>query len=80
MKAKYNKAIETSYEYTLKSQKEKYKEDDEFRAWSKFKYYKRKFKNHKEFQEILNSDKTNIEKLQEAFLYNDSYKQKIRKF
>jgi len=80
MKKKYNPEIETSYEFTLKSQKEKYKDDDEFRAYSKFKYYKRKFKNHKEFHEILNSNKTNVEKLQEAFLYNDSYKQKIRKF
>jgi len=80
MKAKYNPDIETSYEYTIKMQKEKYRNNPESNAWSKLKYYKKKFKNNEEFDEIMNKYNTNVERLDKVKEYNKDYKIKQKKY
>ena len=65
---------ETSYSYTLRKQREKYKENPETKAWSQIKYYKKKYKENEEFIKILNTDKKYSEKLLEIKTFNNKKK------
>ena len=65
---------ETSYQYTLRKQREKYQNDPENVAWSRIKYYKKKYKNNEDFNKILNSNNTYIEKLAKIKTFNNTTK------
>lgn len=74
MPARKHSTNETSYQYTLRMQREKYQNDPENVAWSRIKYYKKKYKNNEDFNKILNSNNTYIEKLATIKTFNNTTK------
>ena len=74
MPARKHNNNETSYQYTLRMQREKYKENPETVAWSRIKYYKKKYKNNEDFNKILNSNNSYIEKLSKIKTFNNTTK------
>ena len=55
-------------------QREKYQNDPENVAWSRIKYYKKKYKNNEDFNKILNSNNSYIEKLASIKTFNNTTK------
>lgn len=72
---KYTEEDGDSYNYNLRKQRERYANDDNYKANSHLKYYKRKFKDNKDFLIILNQkDKTKRELLFEVLIWNTQQK------
>lgn len=64
--------------YTLRKQRERYATDKDFVAYSRLKYYRKKYKDNDDFFKIINSKKTNIEKLVEVKYFNKLIKETLK--
>tara|TARA_R110000823_G_scaffold161317_1_gene292828 strand:+ start:1196 stop:1459 length:264 start_codon:yes stop_codon:yes gene_type:complete len=65
----------TTYEYMKRMQREKYAADENFVAFAKLKYYKKKYNGNEDFNIIINNKEIdNIEKLKEVKIFNINFK------
>jgi len=60
--------------YRKAYQKEKYKNNPNYTAQSKMKYYKKLYKENERFQDIIKQDKTNVELLLEVVTFHHKIK------
>lgn len=65
---------ESRDEYRKVWQKEKYKNNPEYMAQNKLKYYKKIYKENEDFQDIIKQDKTNVELLLEVVTFHHKIK------
>tara|TARA_R110000822_G_scaffold191422_2_gene330108 strand:- start:946 stop:1209 length:264 start_codon:yes stop_codon:yes gene_type:complete len=74
----YTKEDGNSYNYTLRIQREKYQNDKEFVAYSRLKYYKKKYKDNEKFKTIIKDNISNITILEKVKQFNKEYKLNIK--
>lgn len=67
-------AYESRDEYRKVWQKEKYKNNPEYMAQNKLKYYKKIYKENERFQDIIKQNKTNVELLLEVVTFHHKIK------
>lgn len=66
--------FESHYEYQKRAQKTKYKNDPEYNAKCKLKYYKKLYRDNEDFKKILETHKNVLELLPDVIRFHGLYK------
>jgi hypothetical protein len=65
---------ESNYDYQKRAQKQKYKDNPEYTAKCKIKYYKKLYKENEDFKKILETHKNVLELLPDIIRFHGLYK------
>lgn len=65
---------ESNYDYQKRAQKEKYKDNPEYNAKCKLKYYKKLYRDNEDFNKILETNKNVLELLPDIIRFHGLYK------